>query len=244
MSVASLDITERGPAGDRRYMLVDNDGRFVSQRQFPALAHLQAREEGTNVIISQGDQACRASPTEHRRPVTIWKDTLEAADCGPDMAQFLSDYLKFSVRLVWLPDDVRRPVDTKYAPERETTFTDGYPLLVVNLSSLKALNEGLKVPVGIERFRPNIVVEHEVPFAEDRWGDIVAGTAKLRGVKPCARCVVITVDQTTGNKDDTSQVLQRLAEQHTLKSFGAVFGMNLVIDTPGVISVGDEFHLR
>jgi uncharacterized protein len=243
-SVESFLVEPRGPANDRRFMIVDENSVFISQRQFPQLATLNASQNEMEITISSATATCRAVPASTRCMSTIWKDTLETADCGNQMSDFLSDFLKKKIRLVWLPDDVRRATDIKYSSTGENSLSDAYPLLVVNLATLDALNGQLKTPIGIERFRGNIVVRASTAFEEEKWNAIETGKTKLKGVKPCGRCPVITVNQLTGDVDAKEiSPLTALASLNSIKPFGAVFGMNLTVETPGMISVHDEFNV-
>jgi uncharacterized protein YcbX len=243
--VDALTLDAHGAVGDREWMLVDDAGRFVTQRTTPALARFVPRVEGDVLVVeTPGRPPLRVRPEDAGgfREVTVWRDTLLAPDAGDAAARWFSDALGAPVRLVRFPKDGRRLLDPKYTPRADATtrFTDAYPLLVVSLASLRSVNARLASPLGIERFRANVVVDGDVPWAEDGWRTVRLGSLVCDGVKPCARCVVITTDQLTGEKPLGSAPLDTLSEQHTLQGFGAVFGMNLVHRGPGALRVGDE----
>jgi uncharacterized protein YcbX len=157
---------------------------------------------------------------------------------------WLSDRLKIQSRLVAFADDVRREVDVTYAKDAQTTFTDAYPLLIVNEASLDALNERLPAPIPMERFRPNVVVRADRAWAEDAWTKLEVDGLPLDAVKPCARCVTITTDQWTGERPQGSLPLTVLAELNTIPGRGAIFGMNVVHRAVGTLRVGSPVVVK
>ena len=235
-----------GLAGDRRWMLVDSDGRFVSQREHPALARLTIRYgPGADITASaDGFPTMRvavpgASPELLK--VTVWGSTVLSAAASPEADAWFCDYLSEKVRLVYLDDPTRRAVDADYGADGDVvSFADGYPLLLTSTGSLDQLGQWLTAagdqPVPMNRFRPNVVVSGYEPWAEDRWRRIRIGAVSFRVVKPCGRCVVTTTDQTTGVRG--TQPLRILAAR---RRFGKnlVFGQNIIPDSPGLIHVGD-----
>ena len=233
-----------GLAGDRRWLLVDEDGRFVSQREEPSLARVV-------VTYGQGRSASRrpaSRPPGHRArrgeqllKVTVWGSTVLATATGPEDSAWFSAYLGRPVRLVYLDDPTRRAVDSEFGRDGDVvSFADGYPLLLTSTASLDELGRWLREdgaqPVPMTRFRPNAVVTGAPPWAEDHWRRIRIGTVEFRVVKPCGRCVVTTTDQITGEVG--SQPLKMLGRR---RRFGQqlVFGQNLIPDGPGLIRAGD-----
>lgn len=246
VQVDALELDRKGIVGDRRWMVVDEKGHFVTQRNVPVLTRLQPALAPGGLRIDDGATVLEVeapSGTAPRRRVTVWRDTFEALDAGDEAAGWLSVRVGFACRLVHFAADVRREVDPKYAPGSETTFTDGYPLLVTNEASLDALNATLAQPVPMARFRPNLVVRAPTAWAEDRWAELDVGGLTLSGVKPCARCVAITRDQHTGAQPDGQAPLSALAALHALPGRGAIFGMNLVHRATGVLEVGAEVRV-
>lgn len=239
-----------GLAGDRRWLLVDSDCRFVSQREHPALARIDVTYgEGAAIVASSdGYPTVRvAVPGESPEflKVTVWGSTVQAAAAGSGADTWFSDYLGEKVRLVYLDDPTRRAVDPDYGADGDVvSFADGYPLLLTSTGSLDQLNEWLAAggdqPVPMNRFRPNVVVTGYEPWAEDRWRRIRIGSVSFRVVKPCGRCVVTTTDQATGVRG--SQPLRILAAR---RRFGKnlVFGQNIIPDSPGLIRVGDPVEV-
>jgi uncharacterized protein YcbX len=239
-----------GLAGDRRWLIVDDDCQFMSQRKHPSLARIVITPgPGADITAATGGYpALRvAAPDESAEllKVTVWRSTVLAASAGPEADAWFSAYLGEPVRLVYLDDPTRRAVDPDYGRGGDTvSFADGYPLLLTSAESLGQLNQWLTAaghqPVPMNRFRPNVVVSGYPPWAEDRWRRIRIGPVSFRVAKPCARCVVTTTDQTTGMRG--SQPLKMLAAR---RRFGKnlVFGQNLIPDFPGHIRVGDPIEI-
>jgi len=239
-----------GLAGDRRWLIVDADYRFVSQREHPELARLDVSYgPGADITASSdGYPSLRVSVPvglPELLKVTVWRSTVLAAAAGPEADAWFSAYLGEPVRLVYLDDPTRRAVDPEYGADGDTvSFADGYPLLLTSADSLDQLNQWLTAaghqPVPMNRFRPNAVVTGYPPWAEDRWRRIRIGPVSFRVAKPCARCVVTTTDQATGMRG--SQPLKMLAAR---RRFGQnlVFGQNLIPDFPGHIRVGDPIEI-
>jgi uncharacterized protein len=177
--------------------------------------------------------------------VTVWSSTVPAAAAGPAADAWFRAYLGRTVRLVYLDDPARRPVDPEFCQEGDVvSFADGYPLLLTSAGSLAELGRWLaedgEPPVPMTRFRPSVVVAGAPPWAEDRWRRIRIGPVPFRVAKPCGRCVVTTTDQVTGERG--SQPLKILGRR---RRFGQqlVFGQNLIPDAPGVIRVGDPVEI-
>lgn len=243
LAVDELTLEPRGPRHDREWMVVDENGRFLTQRTTPRMATLTARLRNGQLELSDD-----AGSTLHVEPtpgasldVTVWKDTVAAIDCGAAAATWLTTRLGQPCRLVRMPDSTIRPVDPKYSPrpDAHTTFADAYPVLLTNAASLDALNTKLPAPLGMERFRANVVVSGAPAWAEDEWRVVTLGSITFDLVKPCARCVVITTDQRTGEQPQGSAPLSTLARLRTLQPFGAIFGQNAVHRSTGVLRVGD-----
>ena len=238
-----------GLAGDRRWLLVDEDGRFVSQREEPSLARVVVTQgPGTINVTTAGFPSCQiAAPAEvgHLLKVTVWGSTVLAAAAGPAGDEWFSAYLGRPVRLVYLDDPTRRAVDPEFGLDGDVvSFADGYPLLLTSTASLDELGRWLTEdggePVPMTRFRPNAVVTGAPPWAEDHWRRIRIGTVEFRVAKPCGRCVVTTTDQITGEVG--SQPLKMLGRR---RRFGKqlVFGQNLIPDGPGVIRAGNPVEI-
>lgn len=238
-------VTRRGLAGDRRWMVVDEEGVFITQRTHPTLALVSAREaDGTLRLAapSMPPLAVAAPATLCERPVEVWEGRVPAADAGDEAARWLERYLGRPCRLVYQPDAVRRPVDAEYAVHADdhVSFADGYPLLLAAEASLADLNARLQQPVPMNRFRPNLVVAGTAPFEEDGWSGLTIGGMRFHVVKPCARCTIITIDQATG---EPGKEPLRTLSRYRKEGSKVLFGQNLIPESEGVIRVGDVVEL-
>ncbi|WP_428333470.1 MOSC domain-containing protein [Novosphingobium sp.] len=246
--VPSAAIEARGVAHDRRWMVTTPEGRFLTRRELPAMAHIHAAPViGAGIVLSHRDGTSLAVPVPDNAPlvqVRVWGDHVAAHDAGDPAAQWLSALLGQAVRLVHLPDGVRRPVADGEVTDH-VSFADGFPLLVTVTASLDALNRELASPIPMARFRPNLVIEGAPgAFAEDGWQRLQIGNVSVRVVRPCTRCVITTQDV------DTGEVIDRLEPLRTLRAMGRVmpgegklrepiFGRNAIPDGLGTIAVGD-----
>lgn len=239
----------RGIVGDRRMMVVDDHGEFITQRELPRLALIapQPRDDGMMVLSAPDmpDLAFRPSGAEGagvRVRVRVWHDVCDAVDQGDDVAAWLRDFLAVPVRLVHIADDFARKVDVRYArnPYDQTGFADGFPFLLISQASLDDLNARLDAPVPMNRFRPNIVVSRCDAFAEDAWRELCIGDLRFSVVKPCARCVIPTIDQDTavaGHEPIRTLATYRRAGQKVM------FGQNLIAHGTGTLRVGDAVRV-
>jgi uncharacterized protein YcbX len=244
-----LEEAEVGPRGirwDRHWMLVERDGRFVSQRQRPRMALIRCEVVGERLRLSAPGMEELEVPVApegtERMEVRIWKDQCLAASSGPEAAAWLSRFLGTEVRLVYLPEDRVRPLAPAYArPEDQTGFADGFPFLLISEASLADLNGRLTQPLPMRRFRPNLVVRGCGPYAEDRWRRIRVGGIELRVVKPCSRCIVTTVDPATGERDGDEPL--RTLRGYRQRDNKVFFGQNLIHDDTGLLRLGDRVEV-
>ncbi len=227
---------------DRRWMVVGDDGRFLSQRRHPGLATVAVRLRERALLLETPNRSRLEVPLDEPTGpgirVTVWKDECAAIDEGREAAEFFSKHLEVGARLVRLADDHARPLGTSAAqPGDRVSFADAYPFLLVSEASLAGLNRRLSLPIPMDRFRPNIVVSGCTAHAEDSWQDARIGEVDFRVVKPCARCVVTTTNQETGDRGP-----EPLKTLTTYRLFdGEVhFGQNLIHVGRGVIRVGDQ----
>lgn len=240
-------VEPRGLQWDRRWMLVDGDGKFLTARQWPSLALVDTRLEAEALVVSlPGRQSLRlplADPGPGDRLVTIWRDRCPVVEMSAEASRWFSDYLGCDCRLVRLSEQDRRPVDPSYGRDGDqVSLADGYPLLVIGEGSLADLNRRLATPVDMRRFRPNLVVDAEQPFAEDRWRRIRVGTVEFEFVKGCSRCVFTTVDPQTGQKDPQLEPLRTLGS-YRRREAGVFFGQNAIPRSTGVIRLGDPVEV-
>ena len=246
-ALAASEVAIWGLDHDRRWMVVQPDGRFLTQRELPAMARIGT--EATAHVLTLADDAGNRlqipvpAAAAERRQVQVWRDQVPALDAGPESAAWLSARLGLPCGLVYLDDPRARPVDPTYAmPDDRAVFSDGFPVLLANTASLAALNAALPNPIDMGRFRPNVVMTGAAPWAEDCWRRIRIGEVVFRIAKPCARCVVTTVDQITGERPDKSEPLRTLGRMRRAAG-GVMFGQNLIPDGPGRIAVGDSIEI-
>lgn len=241
-------ISAEGLPGDRRAMLVDPSGNFVTQRELTSLATLNVVPEQNGYRISaDGKGEILALPSTLRQDVTVWRSTVNAAIAEDDVNEALSEWMGQELKLVFFDDQSSRLANLEWTgSETPITFTDGYQILVTTTASLAALNENMNAngedSVGMERFRPNIVLETDEPWAEDQWAAIEINGIRFDLVKPCTRCIMTTQDQQTGSRDVPSpmKAMGRLRMSADRRVPGVLFGWNLTPRSEGVIAVGDE----
>ncbi|HMU91963.1 MAG TPA: MOSC domain-containing protein [Anaerolineales bacterium] len=239
--VAESQVERMGLANDRRMMVVTPSGKFLTQREYPRLALVTPTVKNGMVTLSapnfdslQFGIQSTGTPT----PVEVWKSKdVSAIDQGEESAQWLSDWLGVSVRLVHVADGFKRKLNPEYAihADDHTGFADGYPILIISEESLQDLNSKLDSAVPMNRFRPNIVVKGCEPFAEETWKRIRIGGVEMALVKPCARCVVTTIDKDTLAK--SKEPLKTLSS-YRMQELGAIFGVNVIPLNEGVVKVG------
>ncbi|MCY4205966.1 MAG: MOSC domain-containing protein [Bacteroidetes bacterium] len=235
-----------GLASDRRWMMINEEGIFLSQREFPRMSLIQAvpRENNELFLTAMGQRPITVEIPKKEAAdlrVSIWGDLVPAQIASHRVNVWLSDFLGRTVRLVYMDDPNTRMANSTFAkPGTTISFSDGYPLLCTTSASLRELNEKSPTPVPMERFRPNVVISGGQPFDEDHWKRLRIGEVTFAVVKPCARCVITTVDQNTA--------VQGKEPLRTLSSFRkrngkVLFGENLVPENTGVIRRGDEVEV-
>ena len=242
-----VDIEPWGVAGDRRWMVVDSAGLFVTQRKFPAMARVTAAEGLDGLVLSAGgEQLFVPLPGSDAATlnVTIWRDTVRVSSGGAAAAAWLSDAIGIECRLVHLVDPQSRPVNPAYGtPTDRVNLADGFPVLLTSLASLADLNRRLPSPVPMSRFRTNIVIQATEAWAEDRWRRIRIGPVVFRVAKPCQRCIVTTIDQDTGERPDRTEPLLTLSRFRRDIAGRIMFGQNLIPETTGRIGLDDPIEV-
>lgn len=251
-SVDSAVVEPWGLAGDRRWMVVDEAGEFITAREANRLVLVHPEITSDGLRLTGPDLPPLDVPTPDpvgQVPVAIWSSRLTAAPAGPEADAWFSKAIERTARLVYLDDPTRRSTSPDFSgPDDRVSFADGYPLLVATEASLAALNdvvaersEGAHPPLPMARFRPNVVIAGSEAWAEDDWRRIRIGDAVFRAVKGCARCVITTIDPDTAVREK-----EPIASLARIRRWdGATwFGVNLVPDTAGVtIRVGDDVEV-
>ena len=195
---------EKGLQFDRRWMLIDENGKFFTQREFPKMATLKVSLASESLQITDENNSIDVpvEPTSNNKiKVQIWQSKCDAVAYDKTVNAWFSDVLNTNCHLVLMPEDSKRKVSPYYAIRKfqdVVSFADGYPVLLIGENSLNDLNEKLENPIPMNRFRPNLVVKNSDAFAEDNWKKIKVGEAIFHLVKPCARCVMTTIDQEKG----------------------------------------------
>ena len=242
IALAAARVDGRGLAGDRRWMVVDSNRRFLTQRTHPRLALVSVKLVADGLTLgAPGMPALALRPPGAGGAavgVQVWDDVCEARAAGREAAEWISGFLGESCEIVHMPDETHRMVAAEVCvPGSEVSFADAFPFLLLSESSLEDLNRRLDRPVPMDRFRPNLVVRGCAPYAEDGWRRIRIAAIEFHVVQPCIRCATTTVDQATGERG--REPLATLAT-YRRDDAGVLFGQNLVHTATGELRVGDE----
>ena len=207
ISLQEAEVTPRGLKYDRRFMLVTDDDRFITQRTHPQLTQFGVEIMGNDLMISHPEsgrvQTSLTPASEPSGRATVWNDEVLVSKVRKEVDRFFSKALGESIRMVGMPDCSVRQVDLQYGePGELVSFADGYPVLVLGRASIEELNTRLDNPVPIKRFRANIIVSGSGAWEEDSWKEVSAERVVLKMAKQCARCIVIRTDQQTGERSD------------------------------------------
>lgn len=269
-AVAEALVEKRGLRHDRRWMVTDREGMFLTQREFPRMALIGVEVDEERVVLNAPGMAELEIPHQPadgpRRPVTVWSSTVEAARYPDDVNEWISEAIGSECVLFAMPAEAERHVNPLFDSGGDlVSFADGYPLLLIGEGSLEELNRRIVannanevdcVPIQMRRFRPNLVVSGTEPFEEHKWARIKVGDAIFRIVRPCARCAITTVDPDRGEfagkeplktlstfrmaKDVFPEKLEELALQPNY----VLFGENLIPENPGVtVGTGDAVEV-
>jgi uncharacterized protein YcbX len=245
IALAESEVDGFGLRYDRRWMVVDDCGQFLSQRGHSRLALVVPSIRGDKLRVNAPGMPTLEIPLHPSPTVTtsvaVWDDVCSASWVGENAAAWFSEFLKCECSLVHMAEDAVRPADPRFASSgSKVSFADGFPFLLISEESLADLNGRLAQPLPMNRFRPNLVVAGGEPYDEDRWTRLEIGGIRLRVVKPCGRCVVTTTDQATGERG--KEPLRTLATYR--KQDGEVmFGQNVVHEGQGHLRVGDPVSL-
>lgn len=245
--LSTASVESRGLKYDRRWMIVGEDGTFLTQRAIPQMALLDVAllDEGLQISIRYDLNKSIMIPykplTANTVRVTVWDDTVEALTVSDAADLWLSEQLDKNVQLVMMPESTIRRADPRYALNNEpVSFADGFPFLLISQASLDDLNGKLSKAMEMRRFRPNFVVFGTDAFAEDTWKSIRIGTETFDIVKPCSRCILTTIDPETGEKG--TEPLKTLASYRKVNN-KILFGQNLVAVSNGFVREGDNISI-
>ncbi|MCA8829131.1 MOSC domain-containing protein [Hymenobacter pini] len=254
-SLGGIRLTEatvepRGLRHDRRWLIVNERNQFMTQRQTATMAHLRVAPAYNGFLLSHQQRPellplyvpFTATP-EKTLFVTIWDDMVFAWRAKPECDAWLTEALGEPCKLVYMSDMVRRDVEPTRNPEGQlVSFADGYPFLLIGQEALADLNARLAEPVGMERFRPNLVFSGGEAFAEDGWEQFTIGEITFRAVRGCGRCVLTTIDPATAQKSPKGEPLRTLATYRTEGS-KVLFGQNVTGPGQGILRIGDAIQV-
>lgn len=231
---------------DRNWMVVTPAGKFLTQRELPRMALIEPTIGETMLHLKAPGLPELTVPLDGvdgpMLSVEVWRDRCLAIDQGEAAAAWFSQFLDMPCRLVRIGAEYDRPTDPKYATEAQVSFADGYPLLVISEASLADLNQRLPEPIPMDRFRPNLVVSGCAAYAEDQWRQIQIDQVPFDAVKPCARCIITTTDQTTAERSSFEPIKTLSTYRRSGKD--VLFGQNLVHRGSGWIAVGSAVEVR
>ncbi|OAP40624.1 sulfurase [Sinorhizobium glycinis] len=246
--LTAVTVNLDGLAGDRRFMVVEPDGQFITQRELQALAKVEAThiESGVHLKMNANEVSVRFDP-DNRLDVRVWSSDVNAAVADDGTNETLSAWFGRPVKLVYMDEVAERFVGAEWAGiAAPVGFADGFPVLITTTGSLADLNRTLadkgQEPVGMERFRTNILIDCDESWAEDVWESLEIAGIVFDLVKPCARCIMTTQDQRTGERIGGNPI-QGLAEKRMSADRrvpGVLFGWNAVPRGEGIVKLGDE----
>ncbi|MGE5496954.1 MAG: MOSC domain-containing protein [Syntrophothermus sp.] len=243
ISLSTSEITSKGLKYDRRWMITDEKGLFLTQRTYPEMTFLKTSIKEGLLIISdsrKSDDILELPLEKYTKEildVTVWDDTVAAYIVSQQADKWLSEKLNMNCRLVYMQDETLRKVDPRYAKNDDTVgFADAFPFLIIGQESLNDLNGRLEKKLPMNRFRPNIVFTGGRPYEEDEWKTFSTQNAGFNVVKPCSRCVLTTTDQETSER--AKEPLKTLSEYRNVNG-KIMFGQNLTLAYGTAISVGD-----
>ncbi len=240
IALSSSWVDTIGLPFDRRFVVTDQQGRFITARKDPKLCLIQCNLTDSGLILTAPDMSMLQIDydkcLDQYQDVSIWNDALLGQCCLPHIDQWFSQYLAKPSKLLYFGDKSTRKVEKTDNP---VAFADGYPLLLISQASLDDLNKRLKSPVPMSQFRPNLVVQNCAPFEEDSWQHIRIGEVEFEVTKPCSRCILTTVDPNTGQKHPQQEPLATLKSYRQVEGGDVMFGQNLIPLNKGQIKSGD-----
>ncbi len=243
-------LTPTGFAFDRRWMVVDERGKFLTQREAPRMSLIKTQLEESRLRLSapgMSDLEVGDAVQSAALQVQIWDDRCAALDAGSTAAQWLSDFLSRELRLVSFDQRHKRVCNKGWTGDVEATtlFADGYPLMVLSEGSLANLNARLTEPMPMNRFRPNMVLSGLRPHDEDRIHELQADALSIRLVKPCERCSITTTDQATGHRPGDEPLRTLKSYRWDARLRGVTFGQNGIVvrGADAVLRVGQDLEI-
>jgi uncharacterized protein YcbX len=246
ISVIRWPVTKTGLQYDRKWMLVDDAGQFLSQRRLPQMALIKTALTGSHLILSASGMENLSLPLTRVDggiiKTTIWHYHCDARSVSREADQWLSSFLNTDCRLVYQPDGMIRQVDPDYGLHTDSVaFSDGFPFLIISENSLVSLNREMQLSLPMARFRPNLVISACSAYAEDTWREISIGAIDFRLPKPCSRCAIPTIDPDTAQSG--KEPLRTLNRIRKWKN-SVYFGQNALHNQCGILAVGDTVQIK
>ena len=255
IKLTQAEVRQTGFFRDREMMLVSQSGKFITQRQFPRLARVKVAIDEDELTLSIEDNSVAPltfipSFRGKTMEVKIWQDFTIAIDQGNTVARWFHRVLQLEdnkeCRLVRQSPQYVRSVKTS----EPVSLADNYPFMLTATASLEELNQRIveirqqpAQAIPMNRFRPNIVIDTETPFVEDNWREIQIGTVKFWVVKPSSRCIITTIDQKQGEKNEYKEPLSTLGTFRQFSEQGVMFGENMIPRNRGTIAIGDRLEV-
>lgn len=242
----NVDVHERGLMDDRRLMLINDKGTFISQRKFPMLSQIEVGITEDNIVLrdrrSNEFIKHKLEFELKKTDVKIWRSQVTSHQfLYKELDEWISERMNANLRFVYMDESDHRHMNPEYASDDEiVSFADGYPILICNEGSLNQLNSKLTRPVTMAHFRPNLVVDGNIAWEEDKWKRVKIGEVILRIPKPCARCTIINIDPHTGEKD--KEVLLTLSQERMIDG-KILFGINAIVEKTGKIQLEDKLEI-
>lgn len=247
IALSSSWVEELGLAFDRRFVVANLQGEFITARTEPSLCLIQANLTASGLILTAPDMPALVIDyqqlTHNYAAVQVWKDTINGQQASTDVNQWFSQYLQKPCQLLFFGAESKRLVKNR---NTQVGFADGYPLLLISQASLEHLNSHYQAgerSISMAQFRPNIVVNNCEAFAEDSWQHIRIGEVEFEITKPCTRCIFTTINPNTGEKHHQQEPLNTLKNYRQLENGDVLFGQNLVPLNQGQIKQGDQVEV-
>ncbi len=246
INVSNWPVNEKGLLHDRKWMLIDSNKQFLSQRRIPEMALIKTALTNKQLILStdtSGNLSIPLYPEGGKEVIsTIWHDQCPAKTVSNEADQWFSDFLGIQCQLVYQADETIRPVDPAYANSTDkVNFSDGFPFLIISQASINDLNQAMDSAISIQRFRPNLVIANCDSYAEDQWREITINQISFRLPKPCSRCSVPTIDLETAQTGK-----EPLATLNRLRKWDkqVYFGQNALHDKTGKLIAGSNVEIN
>ena len=237
-SLSTALVDQMGIPSDRLWMVAEENGRMITGRTDPALVLVKVTLTDNTLTLNAPDMpslTIARSHFEQSAAASVWDDDFQAWQGCTEADAWFSDYLWRPVKLMHVGKHSNRRVENH--PDLPLSFADGYPLLLINQASLDDLSARIGREIAVAQFRPNLVVDCAGAFAEDSWQQLRIGPVTFRIAKPCARCVFTTIDPVSAQAAADQEPLRTLSTFRTVDD-GVMFGVNLIAESAGEISVG------